>query len=107
MVYLFDLQEVRESTLFAPFLDDGERGHIFFLMLVFETAGLLLSPLTLLLQAAGMGLVTVGHRLFEAFKQRCDAVLTDQAGSQAAVICDVTMQVLLSKISILSQIAYF
>ena len=72
-------------------------------MLVFETAGLLLSPLTLLLQAAGMGL---GHRLFEAFKQRCDAVMTDQAGSHAAVVCDVTMQVLLSKISILSQITY-
>ena len=44
------LKQMRESTLFAPFLDDGERGHIFFVMLVLETAGLLLAPLTLLLQ---------------------------------------------------------
>lgn len=72
-------------------------------MLVFETAGLLLSPLTLLLQAAGIGLVTLGHRLFETFKQRCDAVITDQAESHAAVVCDVIMQVV-SKISILSEI---
>ena len=33
------LKRMREDTLFAPFLDDGERGHIFFFMLVCETAG--------------------------------------------------------------------
>lgn len=41
------MKQMREDTLFAPFLDDGERGHIFFFMLVFETAGtaVLLTPL--------------------------------------------------------------
>ena len=41
------MKQMREDTLFAPFLDDGERGHIFFLMLVFETAGtaVLLTPI--------------------------------------------------------------
>lgn len=56
--------------------------------------GLLLSPFTLFLQASGAGMAFLGNSAFDAFKRRCDIVMTDHATSHAAVVCDVALQVM-------------